>query len=106
MVKEFSKRKDYAYGRLVRMEGIKCNNVDGAFYLLPDISYYFGKRYGEQQIRDSFDFCNYILNEAHVAIVPGAAFYAPNTVRIAYTNSMDKIVEGMNRIETALRKLK
>ena len=41
-----------------------------------------------------------------MAIVPGAAFYAPNTVRIAYTNSMDKIVEGMNRIETALRKLK
>lgn len=105
MVAEFRARKDYAYSRLTAMPGVSCKNVDGAFYLLPDVSAYFGKAYKGSVIKDSFDFCNFILNEAHVAIVPGAAFNSPNTVRIAYTNSMDKIVEGMDRIEAALAQL-
>ncbi len=105
MVAEFRARKDYAYSRLTAMAGISCKNVDGAFYLLPDVSAYFGKAFKGSVIKDSFDFCNFILNEAHVAIVPGAAFNSPNTVRIAYTNSMDKIVEGMDRIEAALAQL-
>lgn len=106
MVKEFSRRRDYTYQRLTAMEGIKCNNVEGAFYLLPDVSYYFGKSNAERTIKDSFDFCDYILKEARVAIVPGAAFMAPDMVRIAYTNSMEKIREGMDRIEAALGQLK
>ncbi len=106
MVKEFSRRRDYTYQRLTEMEGIKCNNVEGAFYLLPDVSYYFGKSNAERTIKDSFDFCDYILKEARVAIVPGAAFMAPDMVRIAYTNSMEKIREGMDRIEAALGQLK
>ena len=105
MVAEYAKRKDYTYGRLTAMEGITCANVDGAFYLLPDVSYYFGKKYNGKEIKDSFDFCSYILEEAHVAIVPGGAFNAPKCVRIAYTNSMEKIVEGMDRLEKALKKL-
>ena len=87
------------------MRGVKCNNVEGAFYLLPDVSFYFGKGDGKRIIQDSFDFCDYILKEARVAIVPGAAFMAPNMVRIAYTNSMEKIKEGMDRMEEALGRL-
>lgn len=105
MVGEFKKRKDYCYDRLVHMPGITCKNVDGAFYLLPDVSAYYGKQFQGNMIRDSFDFCNYILNEAHVAIVPGGAFNSANTVRIAYTNSMEKIQQGLDRIEAALRQL-
>lgn len=106
MIVEYAKRKDYAYERLVKMPGIKCNNVQGAFYLLPDVSFYFGSKYKDYSIKDSFDFCNYILKEAKVAIVPGAAFNSPNTVRIAYTNSMEKIAEGLDRFEKALNELK
>ena len=61
---------------------------------------------GDKEIKDSFGFCSYILEKAHVAIVPGGAFNAPKCVRIAYTNSMEKIVEGMDRIEKALSELK
>jgi len=105
MIAEYEKRKDYTYDRLTHMEGLTCKNVDGAFYLMPDVSYYFGKSFRGQVIRDSFDFCSFILEEAHVAIVPGGAFNSANTVRVAYTNSMEKIVEGMDRIEHALAKL-
>lgn len=105
MVAEFKKRRDYAYNRLIRMPDVICKKPPGAFYLLPDVRAYYGRHFRDGPIRDSFDFCGYILNEARVAIVPGGAFHAENTVRIAYTNSMEKIVEGMDRIEAALRQL-
>ena len=92
--------------RLTSVGGSTCANVGGAFYLVPDVSYYVGKKDGDKEIKDSFDFCSYILEKAHVAIVPGGAFNAPKCVRIAYTNSMEKIVEGMDRIEKALKELK
>ncbi len=106
MVAEYKKRRNYTYDRLTRIEGIICGNADGAFYLLPDVSFYFGKSHGDSMIRDSFDFCDYILNTAHVAIVPGGAFNSPRTVRIAYTNSMDKLAEGLDRLEDALKRLR
>ena len=102
---EYAKRKDYTYERLSAMKGISCANVDGAFYLLPDISYYFDKSFGGKKLEDSFGFCSYILEKAHVAIVPGGAFNAPKCVRIAYTNSLDKIREGLDRMEKALGEL-
>ena len=105
MVGEYARRKDYTYGRLTAMKGIVCANVDGAFYLLPDVSYYFDKKADGRELKDSFGFCNYILEKAHVAIVPGGAFNAPRCVRIAYTNSMEKIAEGLDRIEKALSEL-
>lgn len=88
------------------MRDVRCNDPEGAFYLLPDISAYFGKGNGERVIQDSFDMCDYILQEVRVALVPGGAFLSPNTIRVAYTNSMACIKEGMDRIETALTKLK
>ena len=105
MVDEYARRKDYTYNRLTAMEGITCENVDGAFYLLPDVSYYFKKKYNGKEIGDSFGFCSYILEKAEVAIVPGGAFNAPNCVRIAYTNSMPKIEEALDRMEKALKEL-
>ena len=106
MVAEFEKRKDYTYSRLCAMKEITCRNVDGAFYLMPDVSAYYGRSFDGQMIRDSFDFCSFILKQAHVAIVPGGAFCAPNAVRVAYTNSMQNIVQGMDRIEKALELLR
>ncbi|MCI2062565.1 MAG: pyridoxal phosphate-dependent aminotransferase [Eubacteriaceae bacterium] len=102
MVREFERRKNYIYSRLVKIDGITCSNVDGAFYLMPNISAFFERGTNGKRIKDSYDFCNYILEEARVAVLPGAAFRAPDCVRIAYTNSFEKIKEGMDRIERAL----
>ncbi len=106
MVAEFERRKACAYSRLSAMKNVVCSDVNGAFYLLPDMSAYFGKSCGEYEIGDSFDLCGYILKEYRVALVPGGAFLSPNTVRVAYTNSMDRIKEGMDRIEAALGRLR
>lgn len=106
MRRKFDERRIYLLERLRNMPGIKCSKADGAFYLLPDVSSYFGKSFGDKIIKDSFDFCNYMLEEAHLAIVPGAAFEAPNTVRIAYSNSLENIKEGMDNMGKALAKLK
>lgn len=105
MRKQFDERRRYLVARLNSMPHISCFDVDGAFYLMPDVSYYFGKCCGERIIRDSVDFCQYLLEEARLAIVPGAAFEAPNAVRIAYSNSLDAIKEGMDNMEKALAKL-
>lgn len=105
MVEEYARRKEYTYGRLTAMEGIRCADVDGAFYLLPDVSWYYSRKHEGKEIEDSFGFCSYILEKAHVAMVPGGAFNAPKCVRIAYTNSMEKIREGLDRMEKALAEL-
>lgn len=107
MRNQFDERRRYLLHRLRMMPGIKCPNADGAFYLLPDVSCYYGKKGSDGTIiRDSFDFCKYMLNCAHVAIVPGAAFESPCTVRIAYSNSKENIQEGMDNFEKMLSVLK
>ena len=70
------------------------------------MSYYYGRKARGKVIRDSFDLCNFLLEAYQVAMVPGGAFLSPNTVRVAYTVSMDEIREGMDRIEQALQELK
>jgi aspartate aminotransferase len=72
---------------------------------MPNISYYYGKRYGDRVISNSVDFCSYLLEEARIAVVPGSAFEAPNSVRIAYSNSLENIKRGMDNLEEALAKL-
>lgn len=106
MRQEFAKRRDYFYERLCALPGVTCVKPGGAFYLMPDVSSYFGKQVNGRKIEDSSDFCDYILQEAKVAIVPGCAFGMPKTVRIAYTESMERIQEGLGRLEKALHKLK
>jgi len=106
MRQKFDERRIYLLERLNSIPGITCSKAVGAFYLMPDVSSYFGKSAGDKQIKDSFDFCSYMLEEAHLAIVPGAAFEAPKTVRISYSNSIENIKEGMDNMERALAKLK
>lgn len=102
---QFDERRKYLLNRLNSMPGITCPNADGAFYLMPDVSAYYGKAANGMTIQNSIDFCSYMLEKAHLAIVPGAAFEAPDTVRIAYSNSMENIKEGMDQMECALAQL-
>jgi aspartate aminotransferase len=94
MRKEYEKRRDYIYNRLNAIEGIKCGLPEGAFYVFPDVSSFYGN-----DIKNSFDFSTRLLEEAYVAVVPGGAFGDDRFVRISYATTLDKIEEGMNRIE-------
>lgn len=105
MKAEFEKRRDYAYERMSALKDITCTKPDGAFYLMPDVSAYFGKKGNGKEIQNSVDFCAYILEEAKVAITPGDAFKMPGTIRFAYPASIETIKEGMDRMEKALEKL-
>ena len=105
MVAQFVQRRDYAYERAINLPHVTCTKPDGAFYLMPDVSWYYGKRAGDRVISDSFAMSEYLLQEYHVAVVPGGAFMAPEAIRIAYTNSLFEIQRGFDRIETALNAL-
>jgi len=94
MAKEYEKRRDYVYKRLIAMDRMECGLPDGAFYAFPDISGFFGG-----SISSSDEFSGKLLEEARVAVVPGSAFGDDRYVRISYAASMDKIMEGMDRIE-------
>ncbi len=85
--------------------GIVTNKPDGAFYVFPDVSSYFGKSYGDFMIKNSYDFCMYLLDQANVALVSGDAFGDPACVRISYATSTDLIREAVKRIGVALNKL-
>ena len=103
--KEFEQRKNYIVQKLNDIPGISCFDPQGAFYVFPNVSGYYGKEYNGKTIENSLDFTEYILVEAKVAVVPGVAFGSDDHVRISYATSMDDIVEGMNRITEALAKL-
>lgn len=102
MVIEFKKRRDYICEELNNIEGISCLIPDGAFYVFPDISYYFGKSYKDGKIENSVDFADFLLNEAKVAVVPGVEFGSDKNIRISYATSMHDIKEGVKRIKEKL----
>ena len=106
MVEEFARRRLRVMELVKEIPGIKCTAPEGAFYIFPDISYYFGKTDGTTTIINSADFCMYLLNNAHVSSVMGEAFGEPDCVRFSFANSMDKIEEGWKRIKASLAKLK
>jgi aspartate aminotransferase len=105
MLDAFQYRRDLAISMLQQIPGIKLNVPDGAFYLFPDVTYYFGKSNGNLTINSGTDLCDYLLDTAHVAIVPGSAFGTPDCIRISYATSEDNLREAINRIEIALAKL-
>ena len=105
MKNTFLKRRDMLIEVLKDIPGIKCNVPQGAFYVFPDISSYFGKSYGNTKINNADDFCMYLLNSAHVACVAGGSFGNPQCIRISYAASDEKLIEAMNRIKTHLAKL-
>ena len=90
---------------LYEIPGIKTNKPDGAFYIFADVSHYFGKSNGEKIILNSNDFCMYLLNDAHVALVEGGAFGSPNCVRISYAAKEENLIEAVKRIKKSLVKL-
>ena len=106
MVDAFRYRRDMAINLLREIPGIRINVPDGAFYLFPDVKWYLGKSFGDQIILSGSDLCDYLLDTAHVAIVPGAAFGSPNCIRISYATSEDTLREAIKRIGEALSKLK
>lgn len=106
MVAEFQRRRNYVVQRLNTMDGVRCNVPEGAFYVFPNISSFFGKEYNGTFIRNSYGMAYYLLRESQVALVPGAAFGMENYIRISYANSMENLEKGMNRMAEALRLLK
>ncbi|MEQ9374328.1 MAG: pyridoxal phosphate-dependent aminotransferase [Imperialibacter sp.] len=102
----YRKRRDMVYDLLKSIPGLKVNMPEGAFYFFPDVSHYFGKSDGEMTVKDADDFCIYILAKAHVALVTGGAFGAPNAVRLSYAASEAELQEAIKRIKTALALLK
>jgi aspartate aminotransferase len=105
MVETFRDRRDLVYGMLEEIPGFKNNMPEGAFYFFPNISEYFGKKFGDQIIKDSNDLCMYLLNHAYVALVPGEAFGNPNCIRISYATSKKLLMTAMARIHDALSEL-
>jgi aspartate aminotransferase len=106
MVEEFTRRREKTMQLVGELPGIKCFKPEGAFYIFPDISYYFGKSNGETTIRNSNDLCMYLLNTAHVSSVMGDAFGEPLCIRFSFANSMTNIEKAWGRIKDALAKLK
>jgi aspartate aminotransferase len=106
MVSAFRKRRDLLVEKLNEIPGFKTYVPEGAFYLFPDISSYFGKTDGQTVIRNATDFSLYLLDKAHVALVTGEAFGDPNCVRISYATSDDLLLEAVKRIKAVLNRLK
>lgn len=106
MRKEFKKRRDLVIDLLSKVEGIKVNHPDGAFYVFPDISYYFGKSDGTTTIKNADDFCDYLMLNAYVGVVSGSAFGDNNCFRLSYAASESQLTEAISRIAKALAKLK
>lgn len=102
MVDEFKTRRDIIIGLLREIDGFKVNVPEGAFYVFPDISAYFGKSIDGIKIENASDFSLFILEKANVATVTGDAFGAPNCIRISYAASELQIREAMKRIKKAL----
>lgn len=102
----FKLRRDLLLDLLKEIPGLKTNVPQGAFYVFPDVSYYFGKSDGKTKITSANDLSIYLLNEANVAIVTGEAFGDPNCIRISYSASDDTLIEAVARIKKTLIKLK
>lgn len=102
----FLRRRDLICRLLKDIKGMKVKVPQGAFYVMPDISHYFGRSDGETKIKNSNDLVLYLLDKAQVALVDGDAFGAPNCMRISYATSDDLLVEAVKRMKGALDKLK
>jgi aspartate aminotransferase len=102
MIDEFKVRRDLILGLLEDIDGFTCNTPEGAFYVFPDVSAFFGKTLNGTLIKNATDFSLYLLEAALVATVTGDAFGNPNCIRISYAASQDQIIEAINRIKKAV----
>jgi len=106
MLGEFRKRREYLYSELTSIKGITCYKPEGAFFLFPNISAFFGKSVDDITINNSTDFAMYLLNKANIAVVPGSAFGAEGFIRISYATSMESIKEACRRLKETVQHLK
>ena len=102
MIDEFKVRRDLILSLLNDIEGFKSNTPEGAFYVFPNVSYYFGKTLRGKTINNATDFSLYLLEEALVATVTGEAFGNPDCIRISYAASQEQIIEAIKRIKEAV----
>ncbi len=98
----FKKRRDLVLNLLKEIPGLKTNVPDGAFYIFPDISYYFGKSYKNYLINNSNDLSMYLLEVGNIALVSGDAFGDDNCIRFSYATSEERLIESVKRVKTAL----
>ena len=103
MIDEFFKRKILIINLLSEIDGFKLNDPQGAFYVFPDISFFFGKKIKNKVINNSTDFAFFLLEEANVATVSGEAFGNKNCIRISYAASEKEIIEAVKRIKSAVK---
>lgn len=102
MIDEFKVRRDLILGLLKDIDGFTCNTPEGAFYVFPDVTAFFGKTLNGTLIKNATDFSLYLLEAALVATVSGDAFGNPNCIRISYAASQDQIIEAIDRIKKAV----
>ena len=102
---QFVERRDYMVQALNEMSGITCLMPAGAFYAFPKVADLFGKKAGDVEIKNDMDLTKYLLDEAHITVVPGSAFGASEHVRLSYATSMDAIKTGLGRFADAVAKL-
>jgi aspartate/methionine/tyrosine aminotransferase len=106
MAAEFQRRRNYVLQRLQTVSGLSCFKPQGAFYVFPNISSFYGKERGGMRLRNSYGMAYYLLKEARVAIIPGDAFGSDSHIRLSYATSMANLEKGLDRIVAALRELK
>jgi len=102
MVDEFKERRDLVLGLLGEINGFTCNKPEGAFYVFPDVSHYFGKTIDGTTINNASDMSMFLLEKALVATVTGDAFGDPNCIRISYAASQEQLIEAVSRIKNIL----
>lgn len=102
---EYDKRRRFMVERLNGLDGVQCDLPLGAFYVYPDVSSYFGRRVDDRSIENSSDLCDYLLDEARVACVPGVGFGTEPHLRMSYATSMENLAQAMDRLTEALGKL-
>ncbi|MEA1974399.1 MAG: pyridoxal phosphate-dependent aminotransferase [Bacillota bacterium] len=103
MVDVFEKRRNYMYDKIMKIDKVSCKKPKGAFYIMLNIEKLIGTKLKGNLINNSMDFANYLLDEALVAVIPGIGFGADKFVRLSYATDMDTIIEGLNRIEKAIK---
>ncbi|MGQ9630647.1 MAG: pyridoxal phosphate-dependent aminotransferase [bacterium] len=106
MVEEFGRRRNAIFERLKAIPGVSTVKPKGAFYIFPNVSGLFGRAWNRREIKCASDLADYLLSEAHVAVVPGEGFGTNAHIRLSYATSMENIVKGLDRIAEAVSKLK
>ncbi|MGL5648676.1 MAG: pyridoxal phosphate-dependent aminotransferase [Clostridium sp.] len=106
MREEFAKRRSFMIEKLEKIKNISFIKPEGAFYVMVDVSKYYGKKYKNREIKDSLIFSEVLLDEKETAVIPGIGFGLDNFIRLSYAISMKNIREGLNRIEEFLNNIK